>query len=258
MVDLYYRQQGEGADLIMLHGLFGSCDNLGMLTRVLANSYKVTSVDLRDHGRSPHTDEISYPVMAEDILSLMDTLEIPSAAVFGHSMGGKVVMQMAAVAPDRITKMIVGDIAPIEYGHNHVAVLTAQEAVRDAHPPIDGRKAAEAIMDPFIEEDGVLPFLLTNLRRDGDRWQWRHNLDLIVSDYPNIAKAPDRGEPFGKPVLFMKGANSAYITEEARAEVAARYTSVKLHVLSGTGHWFHAEKPEATLRVIEEFLASDG
>ncbi len=259
MIKLYTRQQGEGPDLVLLHGLFGSADNLGVLSRGLQHRFKVTSFDLRDHGRSPHSDQLTYRDMATDVLAMLNELGIEKTHVFGHSMGGKVAMQMAATAGNCIDHLMVGDIAPIAYGDHHTAVLKAQRLVQEAGPAIKSRSDAEAIMQPHIKEDGVLPFLLTNLRRvqaadHGTYMAWRHNLDLIIRDYGHIAAAPDEGAVFDRPTLFIKGARSDYITEAASDAVKARFSMTRLHVLSGTGHWFHAEKPEATLRALEEFL----
>ncbi|MGL5179553.1 MAG: alpha/beta fold hydrolase, partial [Aeromonas veronii] len=115
---LNFKEQGQGPAVILIHGLFGSLDNLGLLARALSEQYRVISVDLRNHGASFHSSEMSYPAQAADILTLMDRLNIAEATLIGHSMGGKVGMQVAKLAPERVTKLLVADMAPVAYPHS--------------------------------------------------------------------------------------------------------------------------------------------
>ncbi len=128
-MDLNYRIKGDGPPLLLIHGLFGSLDNLGGLMHGLSDEYQTIAVDMRNHGRSPHSDIMNYPTMADDLLRLMDKENIESAHVFGHSMGGKASMQLALDAPDRVKKLIVGDIAPVKYGPNHTNVLKGMQVL---------------------------------------------------------------------------------------------------------------------------------
>ena len=115
---LNFKEQGEGPTVVLIHGLFGSLDNLGLLARPLCEQYRVISVDLRNHGASFHSSEMSYPAQAADILALMDHLELDQAAIVGHSMGGKVGMQVAKLAPARVSRLAVADMAPVAYPHS--------------------------------------------------------------------------------------------------------------------------------------------
>ncbi|MGL6474680.1 alpha/beta fold hydrolase [Aeromonas hydrophila] len=110
---LNFKEQGQGQPVVLIHGLFGSLDNLGLLARPLSEQYRVISVDLRNHGASFHSDEMSYPAQAADLLALLDRLELEQVAIVGHSMGGKVGMQLAKLAPTRVAKLVVADIAPV-------------------------------------------------------------------------------------------------------------------------------------------------
>ncbi len=251
MVDLYHRSLGDGPPVLLIHGLFGAADNLGALARGLSDSYRVISVDLRNHGRSPHSAGHSYPLMAADVVAVLDRLGVDRVAIFGHSMGGKVAMQMALTAPERVSCLIVGDIAPIPYGHHHENVFRAMTAAEG----VDGdRRAARAAMDPYIEDSRVTDFLLTNWRRlDGGAWGWRLNLAALIDNYDKIAAAPE-GEPYGGPTLFLRGALSDYITEDARDATMRLFPEAQLKTLAETGHWFHSEKPDMTERLVRRFL----
>ena len=132
---LNFKEQGQGPAVILIHGLFGSLDNLGLLARALCEQYRVISVDLRNHGASFHSSEMSYPAQAADILTLMDRLEIAEATLIGHSMGGKVAMQVAKLAPERVSRLVVADMAPVAYPHSrHQNVFAGLNATL-ANPP---------------------------------------------------------------------------------------------------------------------------
>jgi len=250
-VDLYSRTQGTGPDVIVIHGLFGASDNLGGLARGLGADYRVHSIDLRNHGRSPHSPDHSYPLMADDVFALMDRLDIPSAAIFGHSMGGKVAMQMALTNAARVTRLVVGDIAPVTYGHHHQSVLAAMTAAAESG---GDRQAVREVMAPYLDDERVTDFLLTNWRRGTDgRWGWRVNLDAIKNRYANIAAAPS-GQPYAGKTLFIRGVLSNYVTADMRPEIEALFPNAVAKGLAQAGHWFHAEKPDMTLRVVHRFL----
>ena len=163
MVELFAREAGDGAPVILLHGLFGSSDNLGSLARALSEDRRVIAADMRNHGRSPHTDRMDYPAMAADVIRLMDQQSIERAPVFGHSMGGQAAMQLALDHPDRVERLIVGDIAPVKYGSHHDRILEGMARVAAEAP--DSRAGAQAILEAYEDEPAVLSFLLTNWRR---------------------------------------------------------------------------------------------
>lgn len=254
MMELYYRTKGQGTPLVMLHGLFGSGDNLGGLVRALEDEFFMLLPDHRNHGRSPHSPDHSYPLMAADVLDMMDREGIERAHVFGHSMGGKAAMQMVVDAPERIDHLVIGDIAPVNYGQHHDGILEGMRAVATASP--QSRRGAEEILAPYIREPGVLSFLLTNWRRgDGGVWRWRLNLDAIVGDYDEIAAAI-KGGPVDIPVLFLRGSLSEYVTADHREAILRLFPQAAVRTVEGTGHWLHAEKPDLVARLIARFLSS--
>lgn len=253
MSELFTRVRGEGPVLLMMHGLFGSADNLGGIARILEEDFRVISVDMRGHGRSPHGGDISYPHMAADAARVLDAHGVDSAFVFGHSMGGKTAMQLALSYPERVSKLVVGDISPVAYPRHHERILEGMQAVAAAAP--GSRAGAEELLAPYVDEPEVLSFLLTNWRRreGGDAWGWRLDLDGIVKDYQNLM-AGNEGAPYAGPVLFLRGGDSDYIQPSHREAVLALFPAAEVRTITGTGHWLHAEKPDLVARTIRKFL----
>ncbi|MBD3642113.1 MAG: alpha/beta fold hydrolase [Marinobacter sp.] len=259
-VELNHRITGEGKPLILLHGLFGSLENLGGIARRLQDEWQIHALDERNHGSSPHTDSMDYPSMAEDVLAYMDARGLDKASILGHSMGGKVAMQVALMAPERVDKVIVADIAPVNYKPRHDAILEGLSSLDLS--VVRSRQDADRLLAEFVETPGVRQFLLKNLERvpreeqaaDGPMFRWRLNLPVIDACYENLAKAPEGDGPFNGPVLFLKGAESAYIQEKHRDQIMRLFPSAELRIIQDTGHWLHAEKADTFAALCRRFL----
>jgi len=251
--ELFYTEQGEGFPLMIIHGLFGSADNWRTLSKKFSETYRVIALDLRNHGRSPHLDGMSYEAMAADVLALMDKLGLDKAHILGHSMGGKVAMQLAMNCPGRVEKLIVADIAPVEYGHGHDEVLAALYAVQNAGGAAS-RKEADTIMATHLDTLGVRQFLSTNLeKKDSGKLGWRMGLDQINADYDSVVEAPT-GQIFDKPALFIRGELSHYVEDRYLPEIDRLFPHNQLVTMAGCGHWLHAEKPQDFLAHVQGFL----
>lgn len=262
-VALNHRITGEGPPLILLHGLFGSLDNLGGIARRLEDEWQIHALDERNHGSSPHTDVMDYPAMAGDVIAYMDAQGLEKASLLGHSMGGKVAMQVALQAPGRVEKLIVADIAPVNYKPRHDAILAGLTGMDLTG--VHSRQDADRLMAEFVDEPGVRQFLLKNLERiprqqqetGGPVFRWRLNLPVIDASYGNLAKAPEGDGPFAGPVLFLKGADSAYIQEKHREDIQRLFPQAQLRIIQGTGHWLHAEKADSFAALCRRFLSAD-
>lgn len=252
-MQLNYHRTGQGPALIILHGLFGTWENWGAQIKMLAEQYDVIAADLRNHGASPHSDQLSYALMAEDVIELMDSLKLDSVLLLGHSMGGKVAMQLAIEHPERVEKLIVADIAPVTYGRHHDDVFMGLFNVE-----LDGlksRSAADKQLAEHVEIPGVRAFLLKNLQRDSEgKFGWKMNLDALHQEYHEISAAPAEGQYSG-PTLFIKGGDSNYLKPEYADAIKSRFPNVSYKIIEGTGHWLHAEKPAAFNRIVERFLS---
>ncbi|HKK55011.1 alpha/beta fold hydrolase [Marinobacter sp.] len=259
-VELNHQIKGEGEPLILLHGVFGSLDNLGVVARGLQDNWQIHSLDQRNHGKSPHTDTMTYPAMAADVLAYMDAQGLDTAAILGHSMGGKVAMQLALTAPERISAIIVADISPVTYRPRQDSVLDGLKALDTA--AIKSRQEADRVLSDYVEEAGVRQFLLKNLmpvpadEKDdsGARYRWRLNLPVIDRCYAHLSAAPEGEEPYRGPVLFVKGADSPYIQTKHRDTIDQLFPNAELEIIEGAGHWLHAEKPEDFIALCRRFL----
>lgn len=238
--------------LVLIHGLFGNLDNLGLLARDLVTDYKVISIDLRNHGQSFHDAQMSYPLMAQDIKRLLDELNIASTIVIGHSMGGKAAMALADLAPELVSQLIVLDMSPVAYSERrHDHVFAGLRAVKKEQPT--NRREALNCLAKHIEMEGVRQFLSKSLYQQDGVMQWRFNVDAIYSNYNNILGWQPIS-PFKKPTLFLKGANSDYIQSAHQSEILNQFPNSKAHIIANTGHWLHAEKPNEVIRAIRRFL----
>lgn len=250
-VNLNFKQFGNsGADLIILHGLFGMLDNWNTLAREFAKEYKVWILDLRNHGKSPHSDEFNYELMAEDIMGFMEQQNIQKANILGHSMGGKAAMQFAFSFPDKVEKLIVADIAPRAYSAKHDYII---EALLSSDPTtFENRQDAERKLFEKIPEMGTVQFLLKNLSREGEHYKWKMNLPVLADKYEIISSAITG--KFNGPTLFIKGSKSAYITQEDEKDIKAQFPQAKFVSIQGSGHWLHADNPQKFAEVVTDFL----
>ncbi len=247
-------ERGEGAPVVLLHGLFGAAANFAAIQRKLAGTHRVIAFDLRNHGGSPHDPVMPYADMAADVLDSLTGLGVPNAAVIGHSMGGKVAMQAALLRPDRVSRLIVADIAPVRYDPAFRGIADAMMAV----PLTPGltRAAADAVLASAVPDAAIRGFLLQNLRF-GPAPGWRIGLREIAASLPAIEDwdAPP-GARYPGPVLILRGERSDYVRPEHRPAIRALFPAARFTTLKGAGHWLHADAPAAFVAVMQAFLAS--
>ncbi|MDW6093481.1 alpha/beta fold hydrolase [Vibrio rhizosphaerae] len=252
---LHYKIEGDGSPVVLLHGLFGSLDNLGLLARDLKNDYQVIRPDLRNHGLSFQTTTHDYALMAEDIAELIRSLNLPPAIIIGHSMGGKVAMKLAASYPQLVSQLVVLDMAPMKYNQrHHDNVFAGLFAVLEQHP--SDREAAMQLLAQHIELASVRQFLGKSLYKEGDHMTWRFQVEALYNNYEHILDWQPI-EPVSIPTLFLKGGDSDYINADAQDPIRTQFPEAKAHVIANTGHWLHAEKPQDVLRIIRKFLFSN-
>lgn len=258
-IPLNYRKYSDnGPALLILHGLFGSQANWGWHCKQFAAHFSVYGVDLRNHGDSPHAAEFDYPVMAMDVASLITDLGLQSCCILGHSMGGKVGMELALTQPDLIDKLLVVDIAPVSYpeqAEGHLRVLAGMNAL--PLESIASRNEAEKFLRDFILDEPTRKFVLTNLvRRPEGGFRWRLNLPAIEANYDALRVMPAHVGHFEKPTLFVKGAESAYIQASHKAEILSLFPGSDVKIIMGAGHWLHADKPQVFKKIAMDFLCA--
>jgi esterase len=239
--------------LFILHGLFGMLDNWHNIARKLSEEYTVISIDQRNHGNSPHSEEMSFELMADDLAELMDDLQIATAAIMGHSMGGKTVMRFADLHPDKLNKLIVVDISPRGYKSGHDAYFKAFNTIDFS--VCQNRNEADAALAVIEPNAGVRQFLLKNLDRSEKGYHLKFNLKPIESFYPQMISALDFQWLINAPTLFIYGENSGYITGDDILTIEHTFTQASFIEITDAGHWIHAEQPKAFLEAVETFLA---
>jgi esterase len=250
---LHASRVGRGPAVVLLHGLFGSGNNLGALARSLQDRFEVHSVDLPHHGRSDWLEPADLAATSASVRAWMLHHGIASARFVGHSLGGKVAMQLALDHPELVDALVVADIAPAAYPPGHDAVFAALDAVAGAG--CRSRAEAAAIMAEHLEEHDVVQFLLMSLQRQPDgHYSWRFNLPGIKASYESVRAAPAAAAPYRDPVLFIKGGESDYIREEHRSHILALFPAAEVKIMPGCGHWLHAQRPQLFNGIVGRFL----
>jgi pimeloyl-ACP methyl ester carboxylesterase len=247
---------GRRPPVALLHGLFGSARNFGVIQRRLAANRRVLALDLRNHGASPHDPTMDYPAMATDVLETLAAQGALPAVLIGHSMGGKVAMRAALDRPDAVAALLVADIAPVPYPP-HFRQIAASMAALTEQPDLTRAAAAEALA-PAVPDPALRAFLLQNFvpaTAAGTAARWRIGLGEIIAALDIIGgwDAP-AGARYEGPVLVLAGAQSDYVLQEHRPLFRALFPAARFARLRHAGHWLHADNPEGFLGVADTFL----
>ena len=248
---IHYKIFGSGDPVVILHGLFGMLDNWKSFATRLSKTHQVITVDLRNHGRSFWSDEFNYRVMVDDIIELMDFLDIDRSVILGHSMGGKVALQLANTHAEKINQLIVVDIGYRAYKPSHERIF---QTVLDVDATqISSRNEANEILKPGIPQEAVRQFLLKSLARNKEGgYEWRVNFPVLWKSYPQILGAVDV-EHIICPSLFIRGSRSDYIQESEIQDLESVHARSNV-VTVDAGHWIHAESPVELLNIVLSFL----
>jgi pimeloyl-ACP methyl ester carboxylesterase len=255
---LAFREFGSGQPLIILHGLFGQSDNWNTLAKRFGeNGFHVFTLDQRNHGLSPHSNEWTYEAMADDLKEFIFDHNLKDPILLGHSMGGKTVMFFAlrqALGDNSVKKIIIVDIAPRAYESHHDSVLKALNAVDFSK--IKTRKEAEEIMNEYIGDFGTKQFLLKNIYwkdNANNVMDWRFNLKVIDRDYSNVGvEVPNSSSDV--ETLFIRGERSNYISDSDLSDIGKHFPNYKLVTIKDSGHWIHAEKPNEFFEDVMNFI----
>ncbi|HEY9185008.1 MAG TPA: alpha/beta fold hydrolase [Salegentibacter sp.] len=245
---------GEGTPFLFLHGFLGMGDNWKTLGSEFAEAgYQVHLIDQRNHGKSPHSDDFDYQIMADDIVEYCQQHKLSEIILLGHSMGGKAAMLMAAQNPDLVKKLIVVDIAPKYYAPHHQQILDGLTALEEAN--LGSRKKAENLLKEFISNKGIRLFLLKNLERESqDKLCLKLNLSALKANIEKVGEALPEDQEYTGDTLFIKGENSDYITSEDEVSIKNQFPKAKIISIPNAGHWVHAENSEAFYEAVLKFL----
>lgn len=234
--------------VIMVHGLFGNLSNLGAISSILSKDYYIIQIDLRNHGNSPHAQSMTYVEMAKDIIELLDKLLIKKCIIVGHSMGGKVAMMLCMLNPQRVSKIIVIDIAPVQYDmKKYNSIFNAIEYVNESK--VREKKEAAQIMQQYIPDKLLIAFLLKSFYRGS----WKFCFSSIKNNCYNIGDWPTYFSWWGS-ALFIKGALSAYLNTKNICDIYHQFPKTCIYNVPDAGHWVHYEHPKYVCEIIKEFI----
>ena len=248
--------KGEGC-VVILHGLMGSSANWRAVQSALSATHRVICLDLPNHGASPHVARFDLRSLAEDAVETMDALGVGRAVIIGHSLGGKVAMQMAGEFPERVRGLVVVDITPRAFQPVHLFVLRACQQL-----PLEGvtrRADLDAALAQSIPQAETRDFLLKNVVRDADgAFVWRVPLHYLIDNYQSVSDAVSMTAPYRGPALFVAGGDSPFHVERDADLIGGWFPSVRLVTIPGAGHLVHADQPDAFIRVTRQFLEENG
>lgn len=235
--------------LVLIHGLFGSLSNLGIIARAFQEKFNILQLDVRNHGHSEHSVEMNYTLMASDVLETLDHLKIKTFVVVGHSMGGKIAMKLADFSQDRMLKMVVLDMTPYAYQENHHdQIFKALFAVENAQ--LESRKEATELMHHYLKEEMVIQFLLKSFNKG----KWLFNVHALFNHYADILDWQNQSVNT-VPALFIKGGDSPYISKlEHFDAIESQFSHSQVEIIQQVGHWLHAEKPAEVNQLISTFI----
>ena len=249
-----YGSDKSGTPLLVFHGLFGMLDNWGSFGKEMGELFPVHLIDLRNHGKSFHSFEMSHDDLAHDILHYMEFHKIDQCNLLGHSLGGKAVMQFAIKYPLKVDQLIVVDISPKAYPPHHQGILKALESVD--FNQISTRQEAEEILHQYIPEKSVIQFLTKNLYWTEDKkLAWRFNLKTLSEKYSEfVSNAIKYGEFSGK-TLFISGEKSNYILPQDEFQIKQQFPNSSVVTIKNAGHWVQAENPKDFNELVKDFLS---
>ena len=253
-MELFFKEYGSGKpEMIILHGLLGSGRNWHTICASLAGKLRILVPDMRNHGRSPHSEQHHLTDMVNDLLDLQAKHHMQHSYLLGHSMGGLVAMNFAFRIPEKVAGLIVVDIAPRPHRASVAFVLDAMLAIdldaMRSKGDID-EALSVSIKDPLVRQ-----FVMTNLQTDGERFRWRSNVPALKAFLvESQAYQPSPADVYDGPTLFIRGERSDYIRDDDFAIIRHHFPKAQIETVPGAGHWVHHDAPDAILRLIDRFL----
>ena len=263
-MQLFYRKYGygKGAPIVALHGLYASSDSWMSIASKFGKQHQLILVDLRNHGRSPHSPQHSYPLMSNDLLELLDKLAINRAILMGHSMGGKTAMHFALNQPNRVKGLVVEDISPLRLMLDNENALFHQKIINALKSlPIGSfttRKEAQACLLQKLPDMALCQFLLKNLHRNKNgKLDWRINLSAIENNLPLIMESvtTEYASPLNIPTLFIKGSESTYVAHKDEEAIKQLFLKASISTVHGADHWVHSKRERDFLECVNQYFS---
>ena len=251
---MFSRIEGTGKPLLIIHGFLGMSDNWKSYSSLyVAEGFQVHILDLRNHGKSFHSDEFNYDVMSNDVLEYCNFHNLDKVSIIGHSMGGKVAMLFATTYSEKVDKLVVADIGPKYYAPHHQDIFAGLNAIDFSTKP--DRTSVEETLYPFIPDFGTRQFIMKNLYWiEPGQLAFRFNLKVFNENIEVIGTKLPEDALFEKPTLFIRGGNSKYILDADLTQIEKHFPNYQLATIPNVGHWLHAENPKLFFEETARFL----
>lgn len=254
---LFYREFGKGDKVVfILHGLFGLSDNFVSFAKQLSENHKTRIIipDLRNHGQSMHHNVFDYFSMTDDLYELFESLDVKSADLIGHSMGGKLAMHFALEYPEKIDKLIVSDISPVQYHSYKHAYLIDLMADADLSEFNTRKQFADRLRQKVTDEK-ILLMILKNIQyTKRNNLTWKLNIDGIRQNIDKVLRFEIENKIFSKETLFLKGELSDYINDNHHEDIIKMFPKSEIKIVPQASHWIHADNYEFFVQAVKEFI----
>jgi len=252
---LHSERSGVGDAVVILHGLMGACENWRGVRAALSADYDVICLDLPNHGRSPHVGCFSLRSIVADIEETLDSLSVGMFTLVGHSLGGKVAMQMASERAERLRGLVVVDISPRAIQPVHLFVLRACQQLELS--AATRRDELDAALAAFVPQRATRDFLLKNVVRNAEgRFAWRVPLQTLIDNYRIVSDAPPLRASYEGPALFVAGGCSPFRMVADETLIQSWFPAARFVTIAEAGHLVHADQPETFLAHLRAFLGA--
>ena len=261
-MELFYRTKGNPTNppLIILHGLWGASDNWLQVADLLLDNFYIILPDLRNHGRSPHSAEMDYKSMSQDIATLIQKLHLTQKPfIIGHSMGGKALMTLLLQNPEVAPKAAILDIAPANYSWENDSI---HQILSDfmLHFPLSAYSKRDEIHSQIrktFSSETLCQILFKNIRKGNCGFEWKVNIQTIIENIPTLLSWPTSSTPKRiPPLLFIRGDRSDYITDKEEQTIRQLFPTAEIATLKNASHFLHIEQPTGLTDMLKQFFSS--
>lgn len=261
---MHVLERGAGRAHVWLHGFMGNSLNLTPLAKDFSGAHLFP--DARNHGRSAHTPDMSIPAQAKDVISLLDSRNLPSAVLIGHSMGAKVALEVAVTWPKRVTHLVLMDIAPVDYNLMLERAGDLKFYLQQMQSiSLQGKRRDQVNKELMerIRDKKVVDLLGSNLVTEAGELKWRCGVKELLGAADHVAEWDKSQGVYTGPALVLVGEMSRHTCRLPLRGVSLEslYTknlsNFKIQVIKGAGHWLHVDKQSETRQALLNFLGTD-
>lgn len=256
-----YQIYGDNANpkLVFLHGLMGFASNWRSIARHFESDYQILLYDQRGHGKSfKPSSGYGTAEYAQDLITILDELGWEKCHLVGHSMGGRVAVEAAYLYPERVEKLVIADIGPVS---DMQSMTSIEEKLSSVPAPFVSRNQAREFFDTvFLERyksETLKQFFYANIEEKADRQHdWKFSKQGILETIwkSRTLQQWRQFEALNMPTLLLRGQTSDDLPEELYEEILERNPKIIGKVISGAGHWIHADQPQLVIRALDDFF----